>query len=155
MTRAELTAAIEHELTSLTRVAEMVVELLAAAGQDPRPWHAAAGAKYVADLFMGLENLCGRRYAFLELPRPRGPDSHRRILEEFLAAASVGDSLSPEFADRLRKYLRFRHRFTHGYGYEVAWELVEEPLRLLPETVRVLDQCWRAWLSARPDDGKP
>jgi len=153
MTRAELTAAIEHELTSLTRVAEMVVQLLDAAGQDPRPWHAAAGAKYVADLFMGLENLCGRRYAALGLQRPKGPDSHSRILEEFLAAASPGGSLSPELADRLRKYLRFRHRFTHGYGYEVAWELVEEPLRLLPETVQVLGQLWRTWLSALPDGG--
>jgi len=151
MTKAELTVAIEQELTSLTRVSEVVAQLLEAAGQDLRPWHAAAGAKYVADLFMGLENLCGRRYAALGRERPKGPDSHRRVLEEFLATDDLGASLTPELTDRLRKYLRFRHRFTRGYGYEVAWELVEEPLRLLPETVQVLGQHWRDWLQALPD----
>ena len=53
MTKAELTVAIEQELTSLTRVSEVVAQLLEAAGQDLRPWHAAAGAKYESDLFMG------------------------------------------------------------------------------------------------------
>jgi len=36
--------------------------------------------------------------------------------------------------------------FAHGYGYEVSWEIVEEPLRMLPDTVALLTSTWRRWL---------
>jgi hypothetical protein len=68
MKRADLAGAIALELTRLQRVSEVVTPLLAAAREDFKPWHAAAGAKYVADLSTGLESLCRRRYACLAAP---------------------------------------------------------------------------------------
>jgi hypothetical protein len=102
---------------------------------------------------LGLENLSGRRHAFLGIPRATGRDSHRQVLEGFLGAAGLGADLAPDVGDRLRKYLRFRHRFTHGYGYEVSWALVEEPLQLLPETMQILDELWRRWVPHQHPEG--
>ena len=55
-------------------------------------------------------------------------------------------------AARLKKYLEFRHRFIHGYGFMVTWDMVAEPLRLLPETVERLAEVWTAWLDGLPDE---
>jgi uncharacterized protein YutE (UPF0331/DUF86 family) len=73
------------------------------------------------------------------------------MMQDFLATAGLGRELTPEMAQRLKKYLRFRHRFVHGYGFQVSWRLVEEPLRLLPDTVSVLATVWRNWLAALPE----
>jgi len=138
---------IDCELQQLERVAEVAAQISALGESERRPWDSAAAAKYVADLFLGLENLCKRRLRYLDLPVPGGPESHSEILKQFLADPDLGASLGDDVALRLKKYLRFRHRFSHGYGYEVAWETVEEPLKLLPETVTLLDSIWRNWVS--------
>ena len=31
-------------------------------------------------------------------------------------------------------------------GFEIEWEKVDEPLRLLPETVELLTSLWLKWL---------
>ena len=102
----------------------------------------------MADVWLALENLCKRRYAALEFPMPQGSDSHARILSDFLAESRLGGVLSAEFAVRLKKYLAFRHRFTHGYGQEISWSMVEEPLRQIPDTVAKLGDVWTAWLAS-------
>ena len=116
---------------------------------ERRPWDVAAAAKYVADLSLGLENLCKRRCHYLGLPVPEGRDSHSQVLRDFLSQPDLGGLLDAEVAQRLQKYLRFRHRFAHGYGHEVTWEVVEEPLRLLPSTVASLVSVWESWLGAQ------
>lgn len=82
----------------------------------------------------------------MNLPVPEGEDSRTRILETFIEEPDLGATLSKEVKHRLKKYLRFRHRFVHGYGHEVKWEIVDEPLRLLPETVGILREVWLRWL---------
>lgn len=146
MDRNRLAAEIRFEVDQLRRLAITVNELLESIKDRPLPWHAAAGAKYVADLWMGIENLCKRRCVYLGLPIPSGADSHNRLLEEFLAQPELGGKLSAEIQHRLKKYKNFRHRFIHGYGFEVEWEKVNEPLRLLPETVELLSSLWLGWL---------
>ena len=37
--------------------------------------------------------------------------------------------------------------FIHGYGHEVKWEVVEEPLRLLPDTIAAVADAWERWLA--------
>jgi hypothetical protein len=152
MKKERLAREIQYELGQLAQLASVVSELLAVPASDRKPWHAAAGAKYVADLFMGLENLCKRRYAFEGSTTPEGADSHKRIVEDFLQADGLGKQLSAEVSLRLKKYLRFRHRFVHGYGLELTWDMVEEPLRLLPQTVEVLTDIWAKWLSRLPEN---
>ena len=146
MDRNRLAAEIRFEVDQLRRLAIAVNELLESIKGRPLPWHAAAGAKYVADLWMGIENLCKRRCVYLELPIPSGVDSHNRLLEDFLAQPELGGKLSADIQHRLKKYKNFRHRFIHGYGFEVDWEKVNEPLRLLPETVELLSSLWLGWL---------
>ena len=141
-----LAAEIRFEVDQLRRLAIAVNELLESIKCSPLPWHAAAGAKYVADLWMGIENLCKRRCVYLVLPIPSGVDSHNRLLEDFLAQPELGGKLSADIQHRLKKYKNFRHRFIHGYGFEVDWEKVNEPLRLLPETVELLSSLWLGWL---------
>ena len=152
MTKQQLVREIELELDQLRRSAKTAAQLAAVSSEQRRPWDAAAAAKYIADLFTGFENLCKRRCRYLALPIPEGPQSHTQILDEFLNEAELGGTLPEEFAFRLKKYLRFRHRFMHGYGFEVSWEIVDEPLRLIPETVEQLAQTWKRWLGTLPAD---
>ena len=152
MTKQQLAREIQYELDQLRRCAQTASQLAAVPPHQRRPWDAAAAAKYVADLFTGLENPCKRRCRYLAQPIPEGPESHTEILNQFLELAELGGTLSKGFSLRLKKYLRFRHRFVHGYGYEVSWEIVEEPLRLLPETVEQLARTWNHWLDTLPPD---
>ena len=148
MDKAKLTLEIQCELDQFRALAEKAQRLAAASEDKRREWDAVAAAKYVADVWLALENLCKRRYAALELPMPQGSDSHARILSDFLAESRLGGILSAEFAVRLKKYLAFRHRFTHGYGQEISWSMVEEPLRQIPDTVAKLGKVWTAWLAS-------
>ena len=149
MPRGEVAEEIAFELGQLRQVAEVASRLSAVAPEQRRPWDSAAAAKYITDLVLGLENLCKRRYAHLRKAPPSGPDSHSRVLDEFLQEPDLGARLPAAVAHRLKLYLRFRHRFFHGYGHEVKWEIAEEPLRLLPETVAALADVWEHWLTTR------
>ena len=146
MDRNRLATEIRFEIDQLRHLAAAVNELLKSIEGKPLPWHAAAGAKYIADLWMGIENLCKRRCVYLELQTPSGADSHSRLLDDFLAQPELGGKLSADIQHRLKKYKNFRHRFIHGYGFEIEWEKVDEPLRLLPETVELLTAIWSKWL---------
>ncbi|MFA5044265.1 MAG: hypothetical protein WC381_06575 [Kiritimatiellia bacterium] len=84
MDRDRLAAEIRFEVDQLRRLAIAVNEFLESIKGSPLPWHAAAGAKYVADLWMGIENLWKRRCVYLELPIPSGVDSHNVCSKIFL-----------------------------------------------------------------------
>jgi uncharacterized protein YutE (UPF0331/DUF86 family) len=147
MDKAKVTLEVQCELDHLRRLSEQAQRLMTISDAERREWDAVAAAKYVADVWLAVENLCKRRYAALEIPVPTGPDSHTRILAELLADPTLGRGLSADFAVRLKKYLAFRHRFIHGYGQEVTWTMVEEPLRQIPDTVSTLTKVWTTWLA--------
>lgn len=139
---------IRFELEQLREVAELASALSSVPPDRRQPWDVAAASKFAADFFLGFENLCKRRYRFLGTPFPNGPDSHSVILKDFLTTPGLGASLTPELKGRLQKYLRFRHRFVHSYGLQMRWEIVEEPLRLLPDTVQEVSAVWESWLES-------
>jgi hypothetical protein len=147
MRQPELTEEIAFELRQLERLAGLARAMLAVPPAERRPWDAMAAAKCVADLFRGLENLWKRFCVHSGRPFPSGPDSHARLLSAFLSESGLGNQVSPEFAERLKLYKDFRHRFVHGYGFEVSWELIEEPLTLLPVTAEELVRVWAGWLN--------
>lgn len=147
MDKARVALEIQCALDQLSALAEQAQRLASALEDERREWDAIAAAKYVADVWLALENICKRRYAAMDLPMPQGSDSHARILSDFLAEPRLGGTLSADLAVRLKKYLAFRHRFTHGYGQEITWRMVEEPLRQIPDTVSKLTQVWTTWLA--------
>ncbi len=146
MSSGKLAEELQHELKQLRQMAAVASVLTEVPPDKRQPWDAAAAAKYIADLTLGLENLWKRRSIHLGLLVPQGEDSHARILDAFLGDPSLGGSLPHETRQLLKKYLRFRHRLFHGYGHQVRWEIVEEPLRLLPKTVLELEEVWNEWL---------
>ena len=146
MDKAKVTLEVQCELDQLRALAEQSQRLATAPEDERREWDAVAAAKYVADIWLAVENLCKRRYAALGFLMPQGSDSHARILADLLADPRLGGNLSADLAVRLKKYLAFRHRFTHGYGQEITWSMVEEPLRQIPDTVSKLAEVWTAWL---------
>lgn len=148
MRKSELADQIACELGQLREVGRVAAQLAAVPPEERRPWDSAAAAKYIADFVLGIENLCKRRHLFLGTRPPEGPDSHTQTLNEFLDAEGPGGGLAPEVQHRLKLYLRFRHRFFHGYGHEVKWEVVEEPLRLLPDTIAAVADAWERWLGS-------
>ena len=150
MNKRELTEEIGWELSQLQRLAAAARELAAVPDVNRDPWDATAAAKYVADVFHGLENLCKRRCVYLGEPWPDTPDSHARVLAGFVSDAKLGGRLTPEIVARLGLYKDFRHRFIHGYAFEPVWEMVEEPLRLMPETISALVDVWERWLAELP-----
>lgn len=147
MDKEKLNLEVRHELEQLRHVAAQAKRLLAIAETDRREWETVAGAKFVADVWLGVENLCKRRYAAMGSSVPQGPDSHARILEDLVNDPTFRAALTGADLARLKKYLAFRHRFIHGYGQTVTWSMVAEPLRLIPETVDVLDKVWTSWLA--------
>lgn len=117
MNKININEEINFELRQLKRTAELAQQLYREAGDDPRAWHAAAAAKYISDFMLGLENLWKRRCRHLRVPIPGGPSFHRQILTSFLDQEQLGGRLTSEISQRLGSYLRFRHRFIHGYGF--------------------------------------
>jgi hypothetical protein len=98
MDKEKLALEIRCELDHLRRVAAQAERLLAVPETDRREWDAVAAAKYVADLWLGLENVCKRWYAALVKPVPEGPDSHIRLLDDFLAEPGLVEvSTVPDF----------------------------------------------------------
>ncbi|MCX7047021.1 MAG: hypothetical protein NTX50_16220 [Candidatus Sumerlaeota bacterium] len=152
MNTRKLAHEIEYELEQLDGVMHAASCLMRVPPEQRDPWDAAAAAKYVADISLGFENLCKSRCRHLQLDWPSGSDSHRQILQQFLNDADLGGRLPPGMPRLLEKYQRFRHRFVHGYGFQVSWEIVEEPLRLIPEMVAALKAVWGQWLAGIPDD---
>jgi hypothetical protein len=150
MRKDRLAEEVQLQLAQLGQMAAVASQLAKVSAEERRPWDAAAAAKYIADLTLGLENLCRRRCIHLGIPLPEGEDSHSRLLEGFLSDPQLGGRLPAEIQQRLKKYLRFRHRFLHGYGHEVRWEIIEEPLSLLPQTVSALQTVWNGWLEDLP-----
>ncbi len=148
MNKQTIIEQVQWELGQLERLKQLALALYAMPEDTRRPWDATAAAKFIADVFRGLENLCKRKSRYLLEEFPEGPDSHAQILLAFLGPEGPGYALNPEIANRLRLYKGFRHRFIHGYGFELDWEVVEEPLRLLPETVDALIDVWKLWLDS-------
>ena len=150
MNKADVENDIRYELGQLRLLAQRSAELAALPAAQRELWECMAAAKLVADFYMGCENLIKRHHRSVGIAIVEAPDSHTRLLRDFLEDPNLGARLSSESRERLELYLRFRHRFVHGYGFEVKWETVEEPLRLIPETVELIAEVWEHWLAALP-----
>lgn len=108
-------------------------------------WDAAAAGKLISDLIGGLESLLRKKSRAENTPMPQGPDWHLVMLNGFLEDPAFQSAWSESQKALLLRYLRFRHRFVHGYGHELSWEMVQEPLTDLPAIAEALAKAWEQW----------
>ena len=101
-------------------------------------WKCAAWGAYLHDFYSGIERVFGRIAVELDGELPRGdrleqptpePDGGR------MSRAFCPRVLTPDLAERLRPFLRFRHRFRNLGGGQLHWERSTE---LLAEA----DEVW-------------
>ena len=73
------------------------------------------------NFYNGIENILKQAFQSKAFPIPQGDSSHRDLL---LSAVENG-ILSAGLLDDLKRYLAFRHFFSHGYALNLVPERME------------------------------
>jgi hypothetical protein len=119
----------------LERMEETVAEIDALrrelGSQVPEMRGRAAAAKFMEDLYMGIENVLKRIVKFQGEELPTGERWHVELFEQFCAP---GTSSFPVFfedrwVERTDSFRRFRHVTHHGYAHDLQWERMRAGLR--------------------------
>jgi hypothetical protein len=116
---------LQHELEKLEQTVQEISALHRDLdGEDPRIRERAAAAKFMEDVYMGIENVLKRIVKFRGEELPSGERWHVELFEKFCAPAR---SPFPEFFDgrwieRTDSFRRFRHITHHGYARDLEWE---------------------------------
>ncbi len=138
---------ILFETGRLRVLAEAARSALARPGLKKDSWDAAAAGKLISDLVSGLESLLKRKARAEGKPIPQGPAWHLELLTAFLADPVFNSAWTEPQKALWIRYLRFRHRFIHGYGHELGWDMVQEPFVGLPSMAESLAQAWENWVN--------
>jgi hypothetical protein len=138
---------ILFEIERLRALAAAARAAMQRPGLEKDAWDAAAAGKMISDLVGGLESLLKRKARADGKILPQGPDWHLVLLNGFLADPAFGYTWTESQKALWTRYLRFRHRFIHGYGHEMGWSMVREPLVELPAMAEALALVWENWVN--------
>jgi len=104
---------------------EAVEKALAALPDRPlctlSPLEIAGVAALLHNIYNGLENVIKQVLQAKAIPVPQGESWHRDLLQ----VAAAKNILSPELTDDLKRYLAFRHFFSHAYALDLFPERME------------------------------
>jgi uncharacterized protein YutE (UPF0331/DUF86 family) len=76
---------------------------------------------YLQNVYTGMENILKQLLSHKSISIPDTPTWHKDLLN-----LSVGNNfITKETADKIGKYLFFRHFFTHAYGFLIEEEKLE------------------------------
>lgn len=129
----------EQVALELDRMEEVVGELQKLVRdvdrREPTVRERTAGGAFLADFYMGVENIFKRISRYHGVDLPRSDRWHVELFQRFgpTSHESLPALLTDKLADELRPYRQFRHVVHHGYGFELDWNRMEEGIQRAPE----------------------
>lgn len=147
-----LAAEVRQELSSLARLAEDIPSTWERGREVPtedRRAYVESTALRLHNFYTACERIFEKVAGELNGGLPQTPDWHLRLLRMMtVEVPSVRPRvLSPELADRLTDYLRFRHVVRNIYGFELHEDKIEPLVRELPGVSRELQDQMKELLS--------
>jgi len=114
---------VEAEFENIARV---VSELPSGLSCDAlSPLERAGIGSLLHSFYNGIENVLKQTLSSRDIELPAGPSWHR----DLLSAANTAGIISETLAKDLRRYLAFRHFFSHGYAVDLMADRVEPLVR--------------------------
>jgi hypothetical protein len=92
---------------------------------EPSHHQVAALGAYLANVYMGVENIFRRILKSKGMKVPQGPQWHLSLLSMFGPRSSESGLpclVDDEMMERLHPYRGFRHLFVHGYALVLRWD---------------------------------
>ena len=115
---AEVRELVEAELDNIKRV---IAELPSSDSLTGLSSLELAGvATLIHNFYNGIENILKQIVISSSGELPQGPSWH----QELLNIAAANDIISKSTAKELRRYLAFRHFFSHGYSFDLDKEQI-------------------------------
>lgn len=120
-----LRADIDRALEQIAAVVAEGRETLKKIDESPTTLELRGIGSILHDFYTGMEQLLEHIASELDGELPAGAYWHTQLLGRMTSEIeSVRPAvLSPDLADALRPYLRFRHLFRNIYGTQLRWEL--------------------------------
>lgn len=137
-----LKADIDREMAQVEHLLEESRRDLSGVGEMPSRLEVRGVASVLHDFYSGVDRVFERIALELDGELPRGADWHSQLLnrmEEDVEGVRP-QVLTPDLAERLRPYLRFRHLFRNIYGGQLRWERSTELLAEADEVWPLLKQ---------------
>ena len=131
---ADLLERIQAECENIKQV---LAELASANSLEKLSTLELAGvATLIHNFYNGIENILKQILLHQGIKLPTGPSWHRELLD---IAESV-NVISSSTLQELRRYLAFRHFFSHGYAFDLKVEIIK-PLAQDADKVFESFQC--------------
>jgi len=83
---------------------------------------------YLQNIYTGMENILKQLLLHKSIPIPDTPTWHKDLLN----SAVEHNIITNEIADKIGKYLFFRHFFTHAYGFLLDEEKLKPLMDYIP-----------------------
>jgi len=109
---------IEYILTELEKVKERPLK---------EPVVLVGIGAYLQNIYMGMENILKQLLLYRNIPIPDTATWHKDLLNLAIENSFITNAV----ADKIGKYLYFRHFFTHAYGFYIE----EEKLKPLMDNI--------------------
>lgn len=118
MTKEELKEYCDTEFKNIERVVNELFSLVSPDKSDYTPAEIAAISTFLANIYLGIENILKQMLVFDGLDLTDSPVWHEKVLKK---AGEIG-ILPPELLQILSRYLAFRNQFVYSYIFNVKWE---------------------------------